>query len=72
MRTLIFVLAILALSGALQGCGAHISSDPVIVKHQIDLEQLTEYCQLYVCDNDAACTHACVQDLIQSIGEIGR
>jgi len=65
-----YLLLVLLLSS----CGIHISSDPLIVKHELDLSALRPYCE-DKCKNDAdkeACTINCINDFLEALGNVSR
>lgn len=53
----------------LTSCGVHISADPIVVKHEIDIAGISEYCRnscLNAVDPDV-CTNTCVLNTIAAI-----
>lgn len=55
------------------GCGdLHISSDPVIVKHQLDLSSILPYCEKK-CEyqfDQVTCINDCIYNLMETLGGI--
>lgn len=58
----------------LSSCGIHVSSDPVIVEHRIDLASIEPYCRtLCVEDPDVeVCTKKCVNNFLDILGNASR
>jgi hypothetical protein len=56
----------------LSGCGIHVTSDPIIVTHKLDLSAIAPYCK----DKCAAdinvqiCTDKCITDFLAALGGI--
>jgi hypothetical protein len=56
----------------LSGCGIHISSDPIIVTHKLDLSLIEPLCKER-CINDidpTFCTAKCVNDFLLTLGGV--
>lgn len=53
----------------LSGCGVHLSSDPIIVTHKIDISLIEPICS-DKCKNDVnpdACTTQCINDFLLTL-----
>jgi len=53
----------------LSGCGIHVTSDPIIVTHKLDLSLVRPYCE-QKCNNDAACVTTCINDFLLTLGSV--
>jgi hypothetical protein len=66
----LLALAFTSLAFSLTGCGMHVTSDPVKVKHEItfDVQAFIDYCEM-VCNGDQVCFQDCARRFIDLLND---
>jgi hypothetical protein len=62
-------LLLLAVLASLLGCGIHVTSDPIIVTHTLDLSLVRPYCE-QKCNYDATCVTTCINDFLLTLSGV--